>query len=159
MANISQFSLDLTAFANATQAQLNVAVKKIVWDLYHKIDYISPVGDAEWWKGTQRADGTWTGVKPPEGYVGGRFRGNWQYAKGTIPSGDLPNIDPSGSATRARVRAGINNGNPFTTHYIVNNLPYAVPLEEGHSWHQAPLGIVSVAIQSFPNILQQVGRE
>jgi len=71
------------------------------------------------------------------------FSRNWQYGFGSATGGIVPDIDPDGDAT-LRKFDGI--GQPIGVHYIVNNLPYAQALEDGHSWHQAPYGIVGLAM-------------
>lgn len=79
----------------------------------------------------------------------GRFRGNWQ----TSPDASLPGEvgPPYKDATAlvseadARLRRDLK---PFGTTYITNNLPYAEPLENGHS-KQAPEGMVAVTLAEF----------
>jgi hypothetical protein len=44
------------------------------------------------------------------------------------------------------------------TIYIVNNLPYANALENGHS-KQAPSGMVKVTLQEFPGIVSAAAQE
>ncbi|MNT90915.1 hypothetical protein D3C72_2319290 [compost metagenome] len=41
--------------------------------------------------------------------------------------------------------------------YLINNLPYAIPLEFGHS-NQAPNGMVRVTIARFQQIVEQAIR-
>lgn len=105
--------------------------------------YRSPVGDPDFWKSP-----------PPKGYIGGQFRGNWDVAVGS-PTSDVASgaIDPGGAAT---VVAGSNvinaaiKGRPYRDIWLLNNLPYAVRLEEGWS-HQAPGpgGIVELTAQDL----------
>jgi hypothetical protein len=142
----SDFSLNLTALTNLTNAQLSAYVRQTVINIGKKIIYMSPVGDALHWKS-----------KPPAGYTGGRFRGNWQHTTGAAASGDLPDIDASGSHTEEKLRASVNTGSPFVAHYIVNNLPYAQALEDGHSQNQAPLGIINQAMLNFTGIVSAGG--
>ena len=42
--------------------------------------------------------------------------------------------------------------------YLTNNLPYAVPLEEGYS-KQAPAGMVALTVQDFQSVVAQIGIE
>jgi len=42
--------------------------------------------------------------------------------------------------------------------YLVNNLPYAIPLEYGHS-SQAPGGMVRLTVQKWRPIVDAVARE
>ena len=88
----------------------------------------------------------------------GRARANWQVAIGTIPSGTLELNDKSGQATINKVQAasmGVVAGDVI---YLTNNLPYAVPLEEGYS-KQAPAGMVALTVQDFQSVVAQIGIE
>jgi hypothetical protein len=114
--------------------------KIIVNEIGSRIVERSPVGDATNWS-----------TPAPAGYVGGRFRANWQYGMNSMPSGDLPDIDPSGQASLARIQ--VCTGEPGV-HYIVNNLPYAQRIEDGHSRSQAPQGIVGLLEREFPQIVR-----
>ena len=96
-------------------------------------------------------------VVAPKGYVGGRFRGNWQTSISAPASGVVDRIDPTGSA--ATQETVTNMGGVGTITYLTNNLPYAQVLEyEAHS-SQAPAGMVRVAmariVQNIPSIIRQ----
>ncbi len=101
----------------------------------------SPVGDPNLWKS-----------KPPPGYVGGRFRANWQVSLNAPNGTQLDTIDKSGSIAIGQGRGVIRGFDLGEKIIVQNNLPYAVPLNDGHS-RQAPAGFVeksfTVAINSF----------
>lgn len=97
------------------------------------------------------------GLVAGKGYVGGRFRGNWQFSIDTPAEGVLDQIDPSGNVTIAVLRAQVQALTIGQTAYIVNNLPYAVPLEYGHS-KQAPGGMVRVTLTRFQQIVEEAIR-
>lgn len=86
-------------------------------------------------------------------YVGGRFRGNWQVAIGEAPAGVVERIDPGGGETLSSGTSAILEYKAGAgSIWLVNNLPYAVPLEYGHSHIQAPYGMVRLTAslaQSF----------
>lgn len=86
------------------------------------------------------------GLVSGQGYVGGRFRGNWQFS-----------IDPSGSEAIAALISQVQALTIGQTAYIVNNLAYAVPLEYGHST-QAPAGMVRVTLANFQRIVDEAIR-
>lgn len=87
-----------------------------------------------------------------KGYVGGRFKGNWQVTIGTAPTQSLDSIDPSGAATITDGRAALASFKAGMPIFITNNLPYGPRLEyEGWS-KQAPAGMVRVSIAEFQNI-------
>lgn len=97
------------------------------------------------------------GLVAGKDYVGGRFRGNWQFSIDTPADGELDTIDPSGNATVAALRAQVSGLTIGQTAYIVNNLPYAIPLEYGHS-KQAPHGMVRVTLANFQRIVDEAIR-
>ena len=74
------FSLDLKKFADKTNAKANAAVREIVRGVAESLVEKSPVGNAELWANPDHK---------PKGYVGGRFRANWQYGENEIPDGEL----------------------------------------------------------------------
>ncbi|WLH76838.1 hypothetical protein PSH81_13835 [Pseudomonas sp. FP2335] len=90
------------------------------------------------------------GLVAGKGYVGGRFRGNWQVSFEVGATGMLDLVDPTGSAAKAI-------GKGVLEHYqigigkiwIMNNLPYGPRLEyEGWS-NQAPAGMVQITVTEF----------
>lgn len=97
------------------------------------------------------------GLVAGKGYVGGRFRGNWQFSINTPAEGVLDQIDPSGNVTIAVLRAQVQALTIGQTAYIVNNLPYGIPLEYGHS-KQAPGGMVRVTLTRFQQIVEEAIR-
>ena len=134
------FDLDLSKFAAKAMDRADEAVKRIVIGVAANIDKRSPVGNPDLWQNP-----------PPKGYVGGRFRGNWQYgnhAGAGIPMGETGNIDPGGESTQAAIVAAIPDKAAGIRHVLINNVPYAMELERGHST-QAPQGIVGLAVVEF----------
>ena len=97
------------------------------------------------------------GLVVGRGYVGGRFRGNWQFSIDTPTDGVLDQIDPSGNVSIAVLRTQVQSLSIGQTAYLVNNLPYAVPLEYGHS-RQAPGGMVRIALARFQQIVDEAIR-
>ncbi|MBN4165091.1 hypothetical protein [Pseudomonas fulva] len=97
------------------------------------------------------------GLVSGQGYVGGRFRGNWQFSIDSPATEELDRIDPSGSETITSLISQVQALTIGQTAYIVNNLAYAVPLEYGHST-QAPAGMVRVTLANFQRILDEAIR-
>ena len=153
---MSSFALQMRQFQMDTNTRMDLFIRQTVQSLAKKVIKRSPVGDSEWWLGRQVSSGVYEHASVPEGYVGGHFRGNWQYGFGSVPSDDVSDIDPDGNAT-LRKFAGISQ--PIGVHYIVNNLPYAQALEDGHSWHQAPFGMVGLAMAEINSELDAIARE
>lgn len=96
-------------------------------------------------------------IVAPEGYVGGRFRGNWMFSIGAPDSATTEEIDPSGAKSTARITAGTIKFKAGDTCYITNSLGYAIPLEFGHST-QAPGGMVRVTVARFQQIVLEAIR-
>lgn len=143
---MSDFAANVSKFVERAKGNTDRVIRKIIFDLGTKIVMRSPVGDGQYWKSP-----------PPAGYVGGRFRANWQYGYGAAPSGDLPDIDKSGSASTLRIAAGVKSSAAIGIHYLVNNLPYAKRLEEGWST-QAPKGMVKLAVLEFQDIVREAAQ-
>ena len=127
-------TLDLQKFAGKTGGKMHDLVEDVVGYVVVQIDSRSPVGNPATWKNP-----------PPAGYVGGRFRGNWQLGVGVVPAGVLARIDPGGSATVTAAIAEIPRDAAGRVFFYVNNLPYAQRLEHGHST-QAPAGMVGLTL-------------
>ena len=85
-------------------------------------------------------------------YVGGRFRANWNFSIGSVDNSFRIHPDPKGTEATARLVAGAIEFKAGQTAFIVNNLPYAIPLEFGHST-QAPGGMVRVTVARFQQIV------
>ena len=140
------FALDLSKFAAKAMDRADEAVKRIVLNVAANLDKRSPVGDATLWASP-----------PPKGYIGGRFRGNWQYgnyAGAGIPMGETGRVDKEGGETQAAIAAAIPNKAAGIRHVLINNVPYAMALERGHST-QAPQGMVGLAVVEFQQIVDE----
>lgn len=135
------FTLELERFAEKVQGKADLVVGRVVAEIARRIDDRSPVGDASYWKS-----------KPPKGYAGGRFRGNWQLGIGSIPGGETGRIDPSGAATLGAVYAEIPTQAAGLVFYLSNNVPYAQRIEEGWS-RQAPTGLVGLTMLESDSIV------
>jgi len=145
---ITNFGDQLRRFADKTDARVNLVVKKIVFDISTRLVLRSPVGDPEYWQSPA-----------PPGYVGGRFRANWQYGLDSIDKTTTLTIDKEGGATIGRLQGQMPQEALGHVHYITNSLPYAIPLENGHSYRQAPLGMVLLTTIEFYPIVQQAVAE
>lgn len=142
------FSLDLKSFADKTNAKANAAVREIVRGVDESLVEKSPVGNAELWANPDHK---------PKGYVGGRFRANWQYGENEIPDGELyaPNSSsyPGAGETVEREMSKVSIEAAGKVHYLANNLPYAQRLEDGWS-KQAPAGMVALTVTEFEPIVK-----
>jgi len=122
----------------------------------------SPVGDPELWlyKHPQRGYIDFLSFKDaPPGYTGGRFRANWQASinapiKGTIDTDKNPETNASKAISSVKSAAKKKGA---LSYYLMNNLPYAKRLEDGHS-SQAPNGIVKLAAAEWKSIVRIVSK-
>lgn len=85
----------------------------------------------------------------------GRFRGNWQVAIGSAPSGETGREDKDGGTTVAAGSAVISGMSELAAIWLVNNVPYAQKLEGGSSI-QAPTGVVAVTMAELEAFFSQV---
>lgn len=135
MSDGAAFALDVTRFVEKTNAKLNLVVRKVLFDLSARIVQLSPVDT-------------------------GRFRANWQYGEGQIPSGTVDAVDKSsdGGSTAADIMQKIPQQAMGKIHYVVNNLPYSIRLEYGWS-KQAPSGMVRITLQEYSTVFNKVVNE
>lgn len=124
---MTSFKNQLRAFEEKTVRKFDLLLRKVSLDAFSEVIDMSPVDS-------------------------GRFRGNWQVAIGSVPSGTIEAVDPSGAVVKAKVAgvtAGLKAGDVI---YMVNNLPYARRLEDGYS-QQAPAGMVRLTVQRWQPIV------
>lgn len=89
----------------------------------------------------------------------GRFRANWNVAFGRIDPLTTPSTDKSGNGTTNRIRIQLNGWNVESGDiFLTNSLPYAIPLEYGHS-SQAPAGMVRVTVAEWNGFVAQAANE
>ncbi|MEX5536045.1 hypothetical protein ABFV54_13050 [Pseudomonas syringae] len=93
------------------------------------------------------------GLVAGQDYVGGRFRGNWMFGIGAPDGTTTEEVDPTGSKSTARIVNGVLEFHAGDVAYITNSLPYAIPLEFGHST-QAPGGMVRITVARFQQIVE-----
>lgn len=135
--NLREFDRWITA-VNKKLVPKEVALfqKRIVLELFRRVVFKSPVGNPSLWADPLSA---------PPGYVGGKFRANWQITVGA-PSSSV--IESTAVPSALKVGA-IPLG---TTVWLVNNVSYAERLEEGWST-QAPSGVVAVSIAEVISVV------
>lgn len=148
MANSETFALDLSAFAKKAPEQARTVVRKVSIDLLTATVLRTPVGNPDLWKS-----------KPPKGYVGGRLRANWTVSLGTPDPTTTGAIDKSGEATIGAGTATIGTADGTQAIYMTNSLPYALPIEYGHSGVQAPAGMVRVSVADFQAFVNKAASE
>lgn len=134
MSKNDDFRAKFEAFIEKTKANRDLVVQKVAMDMLSSLVMKSPVGNPDLWK-----------QAPPPGYVGGRFRANWNVADSAPDTSTTDSIDANGSATLSEGQTKILSFKIGGTLYLTNSLPYAQPLEYGHST-QAPQGMVRLTV-------------
>jgi hypothetical protein len=126
------FALQLAQFAEQAKEAVDASLREIVIELGNSLIRMSPVDT-------------------------GRFRGNWQFSIDAPATGTLTTLDPTGAEATARLAGDSILFKAGETAFIVNNLPYAIPLEYGHS-DQAPEGMVRITQARFQQIVLEAIR-
>lgn len=117
-----QFAIDLRRFGDVTRDQAKLIFQKIVLELDTAIVLGTPVDE-------------------------GRARGNW------FPTINTPSVavsdrkDKSGASTIAAAQGVATSLDLGDVAWFANNLPYILPLENGHSG-QAPAGMVDLNLNA-----------
>lgn len=88
----------------------------------------------------------------------GRARGNWQTTTDNPATGQLDGLDQSGAGAVSLAMHTVDGSGSEQTLYLVNNLPYSVPLEYGSS-EQAPHGMVRRNVSRLSSIIRRAIRE
>lgn len=142
--NGETFAASLAVFAKKAPEQVRVVVRKASIDLLTATVMRTPVGNPDLWKS-----------KPPKGYVGGRLRANWNVSLVSPDTSTTDAIDKDGDPTIERGSAAIGEADGIKDIWIMNSLPYAIPVEYGHSKKQAPAGMVRVSVAEFQAFVDQ----
>jgi len=119
-----KFVLSLAKFGVVTRAQAKTIFQKITIDLDTAVVLGTPVDE-------------------------GRARGNW-FPSLNSPSNavDEKSLDKSGSGAIAAATSMAMSADLGDTVWLTNNLPYILPLENGHSQMQAPEGMVDINLNA-----------
>lgn len=139
------FADDVKRFAQKAGRSLDATVRGVEMRLFRAVIKDSPVGDPSQWKSPA-----------PPGYVGGRFRGNWQASIGSPAVGELDRRDEESTISEMEAFVSALKGGRVT--FLSNNLPYAMPLEYGHS-KQAPGGMVRKNVARFQRLVNEEARK
>lgn len=126
------FGADIAAFAKAAGASIDETVRAVTIELFSGVIEQTPVDT-------------------------GRARGNWQCTTESPATGETDRLDPSGRDAMAEVSANAAGVGGVT--YLTNNLPYILPLEEGHSTQSPPYAMVRGNFARVQSIVEAKARE
>lgn len=128
---MASFAANISYFVKKTKIKGVLVMKKIAFDGLRGVVLKSPVDT-------------------------GRFRGNWQVSINTVDlTVDPKKFDKAGPGTLAAGQNKMNAVKWEDTIYISNNVPYAGPLEYGHS-KQAPRGMLRLTFLELKASLQRI---
>ncbi len=136
---------------NRTASEYNKAVDE--WNANLRLDPSNTDSRGRLKKGKKLNDGM--DIIAPDGYVGGHLRANWFVSIGVDNRATTPAKDKSGDTSIGRGTAVIMSSDATKGVYIKNNLPYAMPVEYGHSQVQAPAGMVRVTMAEVQVFIQK----
>ena len=135
-----QFGPDLAEFARKTLLRADLLKRGIGIKLFSAVIKDSPVGNPDLWKRK----------KAPPGYVGGRFRANWNCSLGRA---DTTTTESTAKQLAIpRMQEVVLTGDRNTVDFLANSLPYARRLEYGWS-KQAPNGMVRRNVIRFRRLI------
>lgn len=146
---MGSFALDLSRFADKAGKVTVDKIQKVAMEAFGRVIMRSPVGNPDLWTAEFKAVGESLGWFD-KNYTGGRFRANWGVQigapwAGTIEAKDPTPVGDKSGPTVAAAEWKASEWNGVGSIFLSNNLPYAIPLEYGHS-KQAPGGMVRVTI-------------
>lgn len=135
MATPRQFAQNMGRLADKVQRNATRLQRTTAGAILQAVVLGTPVGNPTLWQS-----------RAPAGYSGGRARANWQVGLGGAVGGVTDAKDAAGSATITAGGSRISGSTPGQDIHLTNNLPYIVPLNEGHS-KQAPAGFIEQAVR------------
>lgn len=139
----TQFSSDMARFITKAKGRLQAVSKESLIEIGRRLVDRSPVGDPP----------TWHPPYWPKGYTPGHFKNNWQVGIDTVPAGEISGSDASGQSSLERL-SRLGRWPVGHVYYFANNVPYALRIENGWSYKQAPQGVVGLTVIEFPQIVR-----
>lgn len=141
------FASDIKLFCEKTKLAQDLVLRKVTLDMSRALINRSPVDT-------------------------GRFRGNWMLGIGGVDASTVEiagegsstasksglNLQDTDSASEERIVAKLGEIKFGGIIYITNSLPYAIPLEYGHSG-QAPAGMVRLTVREYSQFIEAAVRK
>lgn len=132
--------------SNAMAVEYNNEVKRVNAETRANSDNLTKAGRLK--PGRLLKDGM--DLTSGKGYVGGRFRGNWQVSFDAPKTESIPLIDPRGVEAKGAAATLIQSfDSEVGTIWLMNNLPYGPRLEYEAWSKQAPAGMVRISVTEF----------
>jgi hypothetical protein len=144
------FTVEVKKWAEQAGLDLAKAKRGAALTVFKTVIIATPVGKASEWERPESA---------PDGYVGGRLRGNWQATLNAPASAELDVIDAAGTLTIKLMEEIVNSAAGDDTIYLTNNVPYAYRIEFGSHSKQAPSGMVRTSILAWNNAVDEAAKK
>lgn len=181
---MGDFAATVAEFSLKAKENMDRQVREITFALFSDVIRMSPVGNPELWASnahnvslrntyttfatafneqgdgrrisTSRAalDKKFGKLTKPKGYVGGRFRANWNTSVSAPDETTTEAVDPTGAKATANVLAKMGGAGAVT--YLTNGLPYGEMLEYHAHSKQAPAGFVRVSMARIDAIVSEL---
>ena len=178
----NRFSIPLQQIADRVRAKVETVARTATLDLFRSVVDRSPVGNPELWAANREAVGqrtdylqtaiTFNAENPNrrrkgvsrrvvekkfpllsgKGYIGGRFKSNWNFSVGAPDGSTTESTQQARGAAEAQKAA---TGQIGSVTYLTNGLPYARRLEFEAWSTQAPAGMVRVSVVEFDDYLRK----
>ncbi len=182
----NRFSIPLDELVAKVKGDVDTVVRKATLELFSKVVQRSPVGNPELWaanaeisaqrqsytaaaeafnaanpgkrrKGTSRkAVEKKFPLVQGQGYVGGRFKANWNFSYGAPDGSTTESTQQARGAAEAAKAATMQLG---TVAYLSNGLPYAKRLEFDAWSKQAVAGMVRISAVEFSDYVREAARK
>lgn len=132
---MSKWTVPIDRLAKQAGDRAFDAIRQATYQLFTSVVFKSPIGNPDLWKSP-----------PPPGYVGGRFRSNWNVTYGApdYTYTDSTNISRGEREPLKALTLPVGG-----IVYLSNGLPYAQRLEYGYSKEQTPLGMIRTSVAEF----------
>lgn len=150
MATLQEFSRRIKTIAATIEKGGPEVARKTAALILQTVVMATPVGNTALWSEQSRR-------RARPGYVGGRARANWFVGVGHAPGEVTEETDAGGQQAIGRGKEVLNSVPKKGTVeiHITNNLPYIVPLNEGHS-KQAPAAFVELAVATATDAIKRM---
>jgi hypothetical protein len=142
-----EFKRNFAKVLERAGAKAEMVVRMGAMEILKRVIEKSPVGDPSQWKDPESA---------PPGYVGGRFKSNWQVQAGAINFDTSFPADKTGGSAMQRGQGIIYKFPMGATLYVTNSLPYSRKLEYDAWSKQATAGMVRITVVEYKQIIKQV---
>lgn len=139
---MGEFAASMNSLADKVERGGPAIQRKTALAILRNVILGTPVGNKQIWLEPGKAR---------VAYVGGRARANWFVGIGTPKNDTTETVDESGQSSISAGEASIQGHTRGDIH-LTNNLPYIVPLNNGHS-HQAPAGFIEQAVDAGVNLV------